>query len=162
MFPFDDVIIAFAGIVIECTMLLSALSLVANVIIVNLYQKTPRYRMSRRVHIAVFKFLSKIVCYGTSSSTHTVGMRESISKKPMYDSDLKSSQESNCHASESAEEADIKNAHSTMYGVAPTSGEQLITEEWHAAADVLDRTFLYVFTFIFVTFGIYEMFQGFK
>ena len=159
-----------AGILIVCTILMSALSLIANVVIVNLHSKTPKRRMPKRLHIFVFKILSRIICHGTTRPLREIGMGKSRSNKPTHHTtnnptqnlELKSSKGHDCQIPELAGDDMPKDPNSVKYEIPPYHNEQLINDEWNAAADVLDRSFLCLFISICFNFGIYELFQWFK
>ena len=159
-----------AGILIVCTILMSALSLIANVVIVNLHSKTPKRRMPKRLYIFVFKILSRIICHGTPRPMREIGMGKSRPNKPTHhtannptqNSELKSSKGQDCQIPELVGGDMPKDPNSVKYEISTYHDEQLINDEWNAAADVLDRSFLCLFISICFIFGIYELFQWFK
>ena len=136
-------------------MLVSALSLIANVYIVSISARCPAIPMSAKTHTMIFKYLARLVCYRTPSGSYDVSCNGNLSRPRCGDLGL--TQNKNRHIPDCVSmQFPTKPRRSNNGNICYYYGSANMGE-WQAAADVLDRVFLWIFTLLFLVIGIFEL-----
>ena len=129
------------GILIQCTMTLAAVSLLANIYVVRLYENKNTTHMSAAMRYLIFQLTARLMCYRKTYVLNEIAPE--------------------CMASNGDQ---ASRQHNTRPSNLPSSPpEDSLTEtgeDRQAAADILDRLFLFIFCIVFVIIFIYSCMLG--
>ena len=137
-------------------MVVTAVSLMANIYVVRLHEQRSTSRMSATMRYLVFRIIAPLLCYGNKA---IVSMREAECGNSITDEEACS--EANDRNS------NVCNPGNSNIQSSPQKylGTEIVTvgcfkEERRAAADILDRLFLVFFSILFIILAIYSFLFG--
>ena len=131
-------------------MLVSALSLIANVYIVSISARCPAIPMSVGTHAVIFKCLARLVCYRTPLSRNGGSSKGRVPRHRCGDPGVAPRTNKPAPGCLAMQYKRTNYGDLCYHGIASMG-------EWQAAGDVLDRLFVCVFTVMFLVIGIFEL-----
>ena len=129
-------------------MVVTAVSLMANIYVVRLHEQRSTSRMSATMRYLVFRIIAPLLCYGNKA---VLSMRKADCGNSKRDEEARN-------------EGSIRNSNvqssPQKYLNAETMRVGCFREERRAAADIVDRLFLVLFTLVFLALAIYSFVFG--
>ena len=110
--------------------------------------------MSPGTRTVIFKYLAKFVCYRAQPKRNDASCNGKLSRPRCGDPGVIPSMNSNtpdCLDMQFPNKPNLTNYGDIGYH------DNATMDEWQAAADVLDRVFLWIFTAMFLVIGVFEL-----
>ena len=158
-----EVLSWLTGILIQCMMVLAAVSLMANIYVVCLHETSHTMRMSTTARYIILHMIGPILCHGSKQIPYTKEMENVAGKQRDGSPNKENHRHSNTlnrdYKNDDNTSSNENNRHSNdqqSFAGTYTGFNACVREERRAAADILDRLFLVLFCVAYIILGIYS------